>query len=70
MERLFIKSGGISFFWRTKERVETNGNARSRVLTGSWGLGVRWQSEAATPLFMGDVTIKSGVARCFPPQSK
>jgi trimeric autotransporter adhesin len=38
------------------------------------GFGVRWQSEAATPLCPGDAmdqpTSQSGVARCFPPHSK
>jgi Cu+-exporting ATPase len=32
--------------------------------------GVRWQSEATTPLSMPAQTIKSGVALRFPPQSK
>jgi hypothetical protein len=31
---------------------------------------VRWQSAAATPLFTAERASKSGVALCFPPQSK
>jgi len=32
--------------------------------------GLRWQSEAATPLFGCEATPQSGVALRFPPQSK
>jgi hypothetical protein len=32
--------------------------------------GVRWQSAAATPLFDCRQSFQSGVALCFPPQSK
>ena len=34
------------------------------------GLGVRWQSAAATPLFARRETLESGVALRFPPQSR
>jgi hypothetical protein len=32
--------------------------------------GLRWQSAAATPLFFCGQSFQSGVALCFPPQSK
>ena len=43
-------------------------NCRERT-QGTQSFGVRWQSAAATPLFVRRFASESGVALRFPPQS-